>query len=77
MKPLRTFFIVNRDIMLRTLCIVAVYTFFTGASARMDEPALLAVNTLLLQLFTLFSYMNDGFAYAAEALTDDSSAHAT
>ena len=29
----------------------------------------IAVNTLLLQLFTLFSYMNDGFAYAAEALT--------
>ena len=29
----------------------------------------MAVNTLLLQLFTLFSYMNDGFAYAAEALT--------
>ena len=69
LRPLRHFFIVNRDIMLRTLCIVAVYTFFTGASARMDNPAMLAVNTLLLELFTLFSYMNDGFAYAAEALT--------
>ncbi len=69
LQPLKTFFVINRDIMLRTLCIVAVYTFFTGASARMDDPALLAVNTLLLQLFTLFSYMNDGFAYAAEALT--------
>lgn len=69
MKSLKTFFVVNRDIMLRTFCIVAVYTFFTGASARMEDPALLAVNTLLLQLFTLFSYMNDGFAYAAEALT--------
>lgn len=69
MKPLRTFFVINRDIILRTFCIVAVYTFFTGASARMEDPALLAVNTLLLQLFTLFSYMNDGFAYAAEALT--------
>ena len=67
--PLKTFFVINRDIMLRTLCIVAVYTFFTGASARMEDPALLAVNTLLLQLFTLFSYMNDGFAFAAEALT--------
>lgn len=66
---LKNFFAINRDIMLRTLCIVAVYTFFTGASARMGDPALLAVNTLLLQLFTLFSYMNDGFAYAAEALT--------
>jgi len=69
LRPLRTFFRINRDIILRTLCLVAVYTFFTGASARMDDPSLLAVNTLLLQLFTLFSYMNDGFAYAAEALT--------
>ncbi|MBE6182466.1 MAG: MATE family efflux transporter [Rikenellaceae bacterium] len=69
LKPLKVFFAINRDIILRTLCIVAVYTFFTGASARMENPILLAVNTLLLQLFTLFSYMNDGFAYAAEALT--------
>lgn len=68
LSAMRQFFVVNRDIMLRTLCIVAVYTFFTAISARMEE-GLLAVNTLLLQLFTLFSYMNDGFAYAAEALT--------
>lgn len=67
-QPLKQFFMINRDIMLRTFCIVAVYTFFTAISARMEE-GLLAVNTLLLQLFTLFSYMNDGFAYAAEALT--------
>lgn len=40
-----TFFVINRDIILRTFCIVAVYTFFTGASARMGDPALLAVNT--------------------------------
>ncbi len=68
-RPLKTFFTINRDIILRTFCIVAVYTFFTGSSARMDDPTLLAVNTLLLELFTLFSYMNDGLAYAAEALT--------
>ena len=35
----------------------------------MGDPTILAVNTILLQLFTLFSYMNDGFAYSAEALT--------
>lgn len=29
---------------------------------------MLAVNTLLMQLFTLFSYIMDGFAYAGEAL---------
>ncbi len=63
------FFKVNGDIIIRTFCIVAVYTFFTAASARMESDIVLAVNTMLLQLFTLFSYMNDGFAYAAEALT--------
>ena len=68
-EPLKEFFRINRDIMLRTLCNVAVYTFFTAISARMGDKNLLAVNTLLMQLFTLFSYMADGFAYAAEALT--------
>lgn len=62
------FFAVNGDIMIRTFCIVIVYTFFTAISSRMSEDVL-AVNTLLLQLFTLFSYMSDGFAFAAEALT--------
>ena len=69
MSELKEFFAVNRDIIIRTFCIVAVYTFFTAASARMESDIVLAVNTMLLQLFTLFSYMNDGFAYAAEALT--------
>ena len=52
------FFAVNGDIMIRTFCIVIVYTFFTAISSRMSEEVL-AVNTLLLQLFTLFSYMSD------------------
>ena len=68
-KALKEFFKVNGDIIIRTFCIVAVYTFFTAASACMESDIVLAVNTMLLQLFTLFSYMNDGFAYAAEALT--------
>ena len=68
-SAMREFFSVNGDIIIRTFCIVAVYTFFTAASARMESDIVLAVNTMLLQMFTLFSYMNDGFAYAAEALT--------
>ena len=61
------FFQVNRDIFLRTLCLVAVTVFFTSAGAAQGE-VILAVNTLLMQLFTLFSYIMDGFAYAGEAL---------
>ena len=66
---MKKFFSINSDIIIRTFCLVAVYTFFTKASADMGDKNILAVNTILLQLFTLFSYMNDGFAFAAEALT--------
>jgi MATE family multidrug resistance protein len=59
---------VNKDIFLRTACVVAVYTFFTAASARFGDT-ILTTNALLMQLFTLFSYMSDGFAYAGEALS--------
>jgi MATE family multidrug resistance protein len=69
MKAMKQFFNINSDIIVRTFCLVAVYTFFTKASADMGDKNILAVNTILLQLFTLFSYMNDGFAFAAEALT--------
>lgn len=68
-QAMRRFFVINGDIIVRTFCLVAVYTFFTKASADTGDANILAVNTILLQLFTLFSYMNDGFAYAAEALT--------
>ena len=61
------FFLINRDIFLRTLCLVTVTVFFTSAGASQGD-IILAVNTLLMQLFTLFSYIMDGFAYAGEAL---------
>lgn len=66
-QAMQRFFQVNRDIFLRTLCLVAVTLFFTSAGAAQGE-VVLAVNTLLMQLFTLFSYIMDGFAYAGEAL---------
>lgn len=62
------FFQINRDIFLRTLCLVAVTVFFTSTGAAYGDVTL-AVNTLLMQLFTLFSYIMDGFAYAGEALS--------
>ena len=65
---MKRLFQVNRDIFLRTLCLVAVTVFFTSTGAAFGD-VVLAVNTLLMQLFTLFSYIMDGFAYAGEALT--------
>ena len=71
---MKRFFKVNGDIIVRTFCNVGVYTFFAAASNKMGEggtcdAAVLAVNSTLMQLLMLFSYMNDGFAYAAEAMT--------
>lgn len=62
------FFSVNRDIFLRTLCMVSVMLFFTSAGSWQGE-VVLAVNTLLMQFYLLFSYVMDGFAYAGEALS--------
>ena len=67
-ETMRSFFILNRDIFFRTLCLVAVTTYFTSRGAEQGD-VILAVNTLLMQLFTLYSYIMDGFAYAGEALT--------
>ena len=68
LKSYIPFFKVNSDIFIRTMALVAVTTFFMSASAK-EGKDILAVNALLMQLFILFSYMMDGFAYAAEALT--------
>lgn len=67
-EEMLVFFKINRDIFLRTICLVSVTVFFTSTGASYGDTVL-AVNTLLMQLFTLFSYIMDGFAYAGEALT--------
>lgn len=67
-QALRRFFSVNRDIFLRTLCLVSVTLYFTSAGSRQGEYVL-AANALLMQYFTLYSYFMDGFAFAGEALS--------
>jgi len=64
---LKIFFNVNKDILIRTLSLVFALSFFTAKSAKYGDT-LLAVNTLLLQFFTIYAYIVDGFAYAGEAL---------
>ncbi len=64
----RQFIHVNKDIFIRTLCLIFTLSFFTIQSANTSDT-ILAVNTLLFQFFYFFSYFVDGFAYAAEALT--------
>ena len=67
LMPDFSFFKINRDIFLRTLCLVAVNLYFTSAGAR-QGAVILSVNTVMMQLYLFFSYFMDGFAYAGEAL---------
>lgn len=64
---LRSFFSVNVDLFLRTLCLVATTLWFTRAGASQGADVL-AANAVLMQFFVFFSYFVDGFAFAGEAL---------
>ncbi len=64
---IKKYFSVNRDIFIRTLCLIFTFSFFTAVSAQQGD-LILAANTILLQFWFIVSYGIDGFAYAAESL---------
>jgi len=66
-QAMKKFFLVNSDIVIRTLLLVFAFSFFTNQSARISNEVL-ATNTILLQYLFIFSYFIDGFANAAEAM---------
>ncbi len=66
-EAIKKFFSVNRDIFIRTLCLIFTFSFFTAKSAEFGD-VVLAANSILLQLWMMVSYGIDGFAYAAESL---------
>jgi len=66
-ESLKHFFLVNRDIFIRTALLVFVFTYFTDRSADMGD-VILAANTILLQYFYWMAYGVDGFAFAAESV---------
>lgn len=61
------FFKVSGDIFVRCIFMLAVNLFFIRAGA-ISGDVVLAVNTLMQQLFHLFSYFMDGIAFAGEAV---------
>ncbi len=67
-QKIKQFLSVNRDIFIRTITLIFAISFFTNQSAKLGSD-ILTVNTLLLQFLMFFSYVTDGFAFAAEALT--------
>jgi multidrug resistance protein, MATE family len=58
---------INRDIFLRTMCLLGSFGWFAHVGARQGD-AILAANALLLNFQTFMAYGLDGFAHAAEAL---------
>jgi len=63
--------LMNGDVMIRTLCLVFAFTFFTARGARAGD-VVIAANAVLLNLFEVSAYLIDGFAYASEALVGQS-----
>lgn len=66
-NKLKKFFVVNTDLMIRSILLVLTIAFFTNQSAKLGDN-MLSINMILLQFFYIFSYFTDGFAYAGEAL---------
>ncbi len=60
-------FRVNRDIFIRTLCLILATSSFTAQSAGMSD-VVLAANAILINLQHFLAHGLDGFAHAAEIL---------
>lgn len=63
-----TYIHIAKYLLLRTLMLGSISLYFVHAGGSYD-PLILSANALLMQLFTIFAYFMDGFAYAGEALT--------
>src|SRR5690606_12556072 len=57
----------GRDLMIRSLLMLAAQFLFTRASTQ-QGATLFAANAILLNLHTLMGYAIDGFAHACQAL---------
>jgi MATE family multidrug resistance protein len=67
MVAIRRMLVVNRDIMIRTLCLIFAFAWFTNQGAK-NGDLLLATNAILLQFVSFSAFFLDGFALAAESL---------
>lgn len=66
-QEMRRFMSLNGNLFVRSLCFMVVYVGFTSLASQYGDVEL-AVSTIMMKLFMLFSYFVDGFAYAGEAL---------
>lgn len=63
---LKRLFIVNGDIMIRTVALLLMFAWLANAGARLGTVTL-AANQVLLQVIALVAFVLDGFAFTAES----------
>jgi len=66
-KEMMRFLSVNRDMFIRNMGMILVFSYYTNYSSQMSDDYL-AINQMMLQLFYFMAYAVDGFAYASESL---------
>ncbi len=66
-SALLAFFRLNRDILIRTLCLEICFVFITFQGARLGDEVV-AANAILMNFILLISFGLDGIANAAEAM---------
>lgn len=63
-KPLKKMMATNRDLMIRTFCLLVVFNLFTAKGAAYGTEVL-AANAVLIQIHYMMAYIFDGFANAS------------
>ncbi|MCP5084829.1 MAG: MATE family efflux transporter [Alphaproteobacteria bacterium] len=66
-EQLKRTYVVNFDIMVRSVAAVFVFVLFTAKSAEVSD-VILAANTVLMNIMVFGTHLIDGFAHSAEAL---------
>ncbi len=66
-KPLIKMLKTNRDLFIRTLCLLTMFTIVTSKGSSLGETVL-AANAILLQIHLLMAYFLSGFANASSIL---------
>ncbi|GKU80665.1 MATE family efflux transporter [Niallia sp. NCCP-28] len=66
--PLKKMMAVNRDLFMRTICLLLVFNVFTAKGAAYGTE-ILAANAILIQIHYIMAYFYDGLANASSILT--------
>lgn len=67
LNKLKAMLLLNSHLLVRTLCLIFTFSFFTVQGEKLGS-IILATNALLMNFQTLMAYALDGFAHASEAL---------